>query len=82
MEIVVNIPDEFAAQVQAIGLTPESYLRSLVDDAMRAAPPSPDQAGRKMKIAEFLESMAAHSEKIPQLSDAAFTRESFYREHD
>jgi hypothetical protein len=37
MEIVINIPDEFAAQVQAFGLTPEGYVRSLVDDAMRAA---------------------------------------------
>jgi hypothetical protein len=35
-----------------------------------------------MKIAEFLEGMAVHSGKIPQLPDAAFTRESFYREHD
>lgn len=82
MEIVLNVPDEFAAQAQALGLTPETYVRSLVDEVMLTAPVSPDQAGRKMKIADFLRGMAAYSEKIPQLPDAAFSRESFYQEHD
>jgi hypothetical protein len=31
---------------------------------------------------EFFRVMAAHSDKIPQLPDEAFTRESFYRDHD
>jgi hypothetical protein len=30
----------------------------------------------------FFKVMAAHSERIPQLPDEAFTRESFYEEPD
>jgi len=35
-----------------------------------------------MNIEEFLQKMSAHSDKIPQLPDEAFTRESFYQDHD
>ena len=34
------------------------------------------------EAAVFFESMAAKSDKIPQLPDEAFLRESFYRDHD
>jgi hypothetical protein len=30
----------------------------------------------------FYDALAAHSDKIPQLPDEAFTRESFYQDHD
>jgi hypothetical protein len=35
MQITVTIPDEFAEQVQARGLTPENYVEKLIDDAAR-----------------------------------------------
>jgi hypothetical protein len=31
---------------------------------------------------EFLQAMAAFSDKKPQLPDEAFTRESLYQDHD
>ena len=81
MQITVDIPDEFAAQVKARGLSPESYVRSLIDDAVRtAAALSP--ARPRMDMEAFFKGMAAYSEKIPQLPDEAFTRESFYQDHD
>lgn len=82
MQITVDIPDEFAALVQARGLTPEGYVRSLIDDAVRVAPATAIPARPKMNMQEFLERMAANSEAIPQLPDAAFTRASFYQDHD
>jgi hypothetical protein len=82
MQITVDIPDEFAAQVKARGLTPESYVRNLVDDAVRTAPTALPPAKPKMDMETFLREMAANSEKIPQLPDEAFTRESFYQDHD
>jgi hypothetical protein len=35
-----------------------------------------------MDMKEFLDKMAEFSDKIPQLPDDAFTRESFYQDHD
>jgi hypothetical protein len=34
------------------------------------------------ELAAFFKTMAAKSEKIPQLPDEAFRRESFYQDHD
>ena len=82
MQITVDIPDDFAAQVKARGLTPESYVRNLIDDAVRTSPAAPPPAKPRMNMDEFIEKMSANSEKIPQLPDEAFTRESFYQDHD
>jgi hypothetical protein len=82
MQVTVEIPDELAAQVQARGQTPESYVRSLIDDAVRTAPAPLPPAKPRMDLEEFFRGMAANSDKIPQLPDEAFTRESFYQDHD
>jgi len=82
MQITVTIPDEFAAQVKARGLSPESYVESLIDDAARVATAVLPPAKPKMDMEEFFQAMAAYSDKIPQLPDEAFTRESFYQDHD
>ena len=82
MQITIEIPDELAAKAQARGLTPERYVESLVVDAARTAPlplPTPKPS---IDMETFLREMAAHSDKIPQLPDEAFTRESFYQDHD
>ncbi len=71
MQITVTIPDEIAAQVQARGLTPESYVEKLIEDdaahriTFRA--PSP-----RRNMAAFFEAMTANSEGIPQLPEEAF----------
>jgi hypothetical protein len=84
MQITVEIPDELVAKVQARGLTPEIYVRNLIEDAERDAPlPLPRRLREpRMSIEEFLKAMAANSDKIPVLPDEAFTRESFYQDHD
>jgi hypothetical protein len=80
MQVTVTIPDELAAQVKARGITPESFVSGLIEDAARANPLAPKRRTRDMKA--FFKAMAAHSEKVPELPDEAFTRESFYQDHD
>jgi hypothetical protein len=82
MLVTVEIPDEVAAAVQARGETPESYVRGLIDHAVRRSSSDASVAPKKRDIQWFLREMAANSDKIPQLPDEAFTRESFYRDHE
>lgn len=82
MQVTVNIPDEIAAQARLRGQSPESFVSGLVGDAVRSAPAARPPAEPKMTMEEFLRVMAANSDKIPQLPDEAFTRESFYQDHD
>jgi hypothetical protein len=81
MQVTVNIPDELAAEVRARGESPETFIIRLVEEASRAAQNGtfPDGDGL---LDRFFTAMAAHSEKIPQLPDEAFTRESFYGEDE
>jgi hypothetical protein len=81
MQITVELPDDFAAQVRARGLDPENYVRDLIEDAVRTQTVSRGIRPR-MDLEAFFKGMAAYSEKIPQLPDEAFTRESFYQDHD
>jgi hypothetical protein len=82
MQITIEIPDELAAKAQARGLTPERYVQALVEDAARTVPLPLPPAKPRMDMEQFFEAMAANSDKIPQLPDEAFTRESFYQDHD
>jgi hypothetical protein len=82
MRITIEIPDELAAQAEARGMTPEGYVRSLIDGGLHADPAPLPPAKPKMDIATFIKGMSTFSEKIPQLPDEAFTRESFYQDHD
>jgi hypothetical protein len=82
MQITVEIPDEFAAQVQARGLNPESYVRGLVDEAIRGIPMTSGPVSKRMGMREFVEKMSANSSNFPELPDEAFTRASFYMDHD
>jgi hypothetical protein len=82
MQITVEIPDELATQAAARGMTPESYVRRLVDDAVRTAPlPLPPAKGKR-DMAAFFKAMAENSENIPVLPDEALTREGIYQDHD
>jgi len=85
MQITVTIPDEFAAQVVARGLTPEGYVERLIAERAGAAAQADSSADTKTRLADlevFFAEMAAHSDKVPILPDEALTRESFYQDHD
>jgi len=82
MRITITIPDEFAAEAKSRGLNPETYVEELL--AKQFAPPAAplSREERKANLEKFLQGIAAYSEKVPPLSDEAFTRESFYRDRD
>jgi hypothetical protein len=82
MQVTVTIPDELAAEVQARGLTPESYVEKLVADRAYSAPVQSRTEDKLASLERFFEEMAMHSDKIPLLPDEAFTRESCYRDCD
>ena len=82
MEITVNIPDEVAAKARALGMTPESYVESLVDHDKLEENSSLSVNGRMANLERFFKEISRNSEKIPRLPDEAFTREGFYSDHD
>ena len=82
MHVTVNIPDELAAQVQARGMTPESFVNELIQGASRAAGSESPSSPSSSDLQAFFRAMAAHTKKIPSLPIQAFTRESFYQDHD
>jgi hypothetical protein len=77
MQITVNIPDDFAAQVQARGLTPESYVEGLIAEqtaALQSSGPS-----RELTSEEFnasLDALTRYSDKIPSHPIPFFSRDS------
>jgi hypothetical protein len=81
MQVTVNTPDELAAQVRARGISPEKFVDGLIEDAARAAQNGSSTLPQR-GLREFFSELRTHSSKIPQLPDEAFTRESFYQDHD
>ena len=71
-----------AAEAQARGLEVRAYVESLIEQAVSGKDNSrrPQPSSEEMRA--FFHAMAANSEKIPQLPDEAFQRESFYQDHD
>lgn len=82
MTLTVTIPDDLVEQVKAHGASPEHYVQGLIEEAVRADAIAQRIAGPRIDIEAFLTAMAQYAEKIPQLPDSAFTRESFYADHD
>jgi hypothetical protein len=77
MQVTVNIPDELANQVRARGESPEMFVNRLLEEASRTANDASNRNGTS-DLDPFFKAMAAKSEKIPQLPDEAFARDSFY----
>lgn len=82
MEITITIPDEIAVRAQARGLTAESYVEKLLHKEETLPKHSKSRVQRLADMERFIEEISRNSENIPQLPDEAFTRESFYSDHD
>ena len=82
MQITVDIPDQVAKKAAALGISVEAYVRELV--LREPLPPTamPTKPRSKEEIRAWLEAVSQFSDEIPQLPDEAFTRESFYQDHD
>ena len=82
MVITVTVPDEFAAQAEARGLTTEQYVEEMIADQTSPLESSHVREQRRAKLERFFEEISANSENLPVVSDYALTRESFYSDHD
>ena len=78
MVISVKIPDELVAQAKARGMSPETYVQSILEQQLRqvqqvALPRSAEE------IRAWLDSMAQFSDKIPPLPET-ITRGWIYQD--
>jgi hypothetical protein len=82
--IQVQLTPDTEARVQAHaraqGISAESLVQKLIEDAIR--PVVPRRSGPAQDMDAFFQAMAANSDKFPVLPDEAFTRKSFYSDHD
>ena len=65
-------------EAEARGVKPEEYAQTVLDQWL---PYEPRKAGNQLGIEEFLRAMAEGSEKLPDLPNEAFIRESIYKDH-
>jgi hypothetical protein len=80
MQITVDIPDQVAEKAAALGVSVEEYVNDLL--TRESAPPAASRAWTREESRAWLDRLAQFSDQIPQLPDEAFTRESFYQDHD
>ena len=80
LELSPEIEARLIEKARARGVCVHDYVQSVLEEAV-AAESMPHRRTEK-EIQAFFDAMAANSEKIPQLPDHAFTRESFYLDHD
>lgn len=77
-----EIEAQLVAEARARGLSPESYVEQIIAERTAKLHTEAGSVDRLASLEKFLEEMAAYSDKIPQLPDRAFTRESFYQDHN
>lgn len=80
MVVTVNIPDEFAAQAKARGLSLEAYVQEILAEQL-ARPVQTQQPRTQEEIRIWLDSLARFSDKIPPLPET-ISREWLYQDHD
>ena len=80
VQLSPDVEARVQAQARAQGIAAESLVKKLIEDAIR--PVAPRRSGPVRDMDAFFQAMAANSDKIPVLPDEAFTRESFYQDHD
>jgi len=79
IELQPELEAQLAAEAQSRGMELEGYIQKPITERA-AGSQHPSSSNRPAAIDELLEQLAAHSDKIPDLPDEAFTRESFYRD--
>jgi hypothetical protein len=81
IELRPEVEARLAAEARARGIEVKAYVESLLEQATTTRTIPPRRRTRE-EMRAFFEAMAANSDKIPELPDEAFTRESFYQDHD
>jgi predicted DNA-binding protein len=80
VELIPEVEKRLKQLAEKRGVTPEAYVSRLVEDA--TSPLTMEKHITKEQMQDFLNKMAALGEGTPPLPDYAYTRESFYEDHD
>ncbi|MHB1745417.1 MAG: hypothetical protein ACYCPO_11980 [Acidobacteriaceae bacterium] len=81
MEIVIKISDQLAAQAQALGVRPETYVEEILSRQEETNPSKSQPRRTPNEIRAWLDSLAQFSDKIPSLPET-LSREWIYQDHD
>jgi hypothetical protein len=79
VELSPDIEKRLIEAARAEGLDPSAYASRLIASTVVL---TSEKHLSQEDLERFFESMARHSDKIPDLPDEAYTRESFYQDHD
>jgi post-segregation antitoxin (ccd killing protein) len=80
MKINVKVPEELAAQAEALGLALEAYVEQILAQQIKEQKPeSTPRTPREIRA--WLDSLAQFSDKVPPLPEK-ITREWIYQDHD
>jgi hypothetical protein len=82
VQLSPEVEARLQAQARAQGVEAERYAQSLIEEAVLSTPVAPRRNGPARDMDAFFRAMSADSEKLPQLPEEAFTRASFYQNHD
>jgi ribosomal protein L11 methylase PrmA len=84
MDMTLHVTSETARrltdQAQAHGMDLAAYAESVLEKTAAGEVLSHHPKTRQ-EIEAFFAAMSKNSEKLPQLPDEAFTRQSFYKDH-
>jgi post-segregation antitoxin (ccd killing protein) len=81
MKINVKIPDELAAQANALGMALEAYVEQILTQQVMERKAEKQMPRNQNEIRAWLDSLAQFSDKIPPLPEN-ITRDWVYLDHD
>ena len=79
IHITPEVEGELTRRATARGMDLSSFVSMVLEEA---AKPRPQIAQTIEEFEQSLDRIAQFSDEIPALPDEAFSRESFYRDHD
>jgi hypothetical protein len=82
IELRPEVEARLTAEAHAKGIELRVYVEGLIEEAISTQTSQDRRQPTSEEMRDFFQKMAANSEKIPQLPDEAFERESFYQDHD
>jgi hypothetical protein len=88
VELAPEVEKRLAEAARAEGLEPGAYASRLISATINAPIDvrtdvlTSEKHLSQEELERLLDRLASHSDKIPDLPDEAYTRESFYQDHD
>ncbi len=82
IELRPDVEARLIAEAQANGVEPSVYAGTVTERAYLRENGKNKASRSPQEIRAWLDSLAQFSDRIPQLPEEAFTRESFYQEFE